>query len=196
MKTITIKLYEFDELSDSAKENARQWYRSLPNGFWQDCVIEDCSEIGKILGISDMKIGYSGFSSQGDGAHFTGHYRYAPGALKAIKTVAPRDTELHAIVKNLQDEQAKHFYKLRADVEHRGHYQHENSTDISVYDSRDEYGYIGGDAAINISEYLRDFMRWVYRSLEGEYNYQNSDGSVGENIVANEYTFTIDGERL
>ena len=30
MKTITTVVYEFDELSETAKENARNWYRESP----------------------------------------------------------------------------------------------------------------------------------------------------------------------
>lgn len=38
-------------------------------------------------------------------------------------------------------------------------------------------------------------MRWIYRSLEAEYEYRQSDAVVDEDIRANEYEFTEGGER-
>ena len=37
---------------------------------------------------------------------------------------------------------------------------------------------------------------WIYRTLESEYDYQNADEQVDENIEANEYTFTAEGRRF
>ena len=37
-------------------------------------------------------------------------------------------------------------------------------------------------------------MKWIYRALEKEYEYQNADEQIGENIIANVYDFTEDGE--
>ncbi len=39
-------------------------------------------------------------------------------------------------------------------------------------------------------------MNWIYRQLEKEYEYQNSDECVDENILCNSYTFTEDGKRF
>jgi hypothetical protein len=44
-------------------------------------------------------------------------------------------------------------------------------------------------------ETARDAMRWIYRRLEREYEYQNSVECVDEVIRANEYEFTEDGRR-
>lgn len=45
-------------------------------------------------------------------------------------------------------------------------------------------------------EALRDLARWLYRQLEREYDYLTSDEAVDEAIVANEYSFTVDGKRF
>jgi len=37
-------------------------------------------------------------------------------------------------------------------------------------------------------------MRWIYRQLKTEYEYSVSDEVVAENIIANGYEFTEDGE--
>ena len=168
---------------------------------WWDSVYEDAAQIAKILGIDlrqkpvklmgggtryDPCIQFSGFSSQGDGACFEGTYAYAKGAAKAVRDYAPVDKELHAIADGLQAVQRRAFYRITAGVCHRGHYSHEMCTDIDVeYTSEDE----------TVKELLRDFMRWIYRTLEKEYEYLTSDESVDENIRCNEYEFDEDGDR-
>lgn len=42
MKTISIDLYTFDELSDKSKEKARNWYRTdYPDSGWWECTYDD-----------------------------------------------------------------------------------------------------------------------------------------------------------
>ena len=195
---VTIKtiVYTFDELSEKAREGARNWWRegNCDDTFWSECVMDDAKECGKILGISIDQIYWSGFWSQGDGACFEGSYSYCKGAAKAICQHAPMDEELHTIADRLQATQRRAFYGLSASVKHSGHYYHEHCTHICVSD-RDGYD-VGGDLEDDIADTLRDFMRWIYKSLESEWEYQNADEQVDENIRANEYTFTEDGERF
>ena len=62
-------VYQFKELSESAKHHVLGWYReNLWDWQWWDDVVEDWVEKLKDLGINtDAKqIEFSGFSSQGD----------------------------------------------------------------------------------------------------------------------------------
>lgn len=103
---VTHLLYQFEELSDRAKEKAREWYRSCPDYDWWEFVYDDAISMAEILGIDidyrhhaptkpgskgdkEPKIWFSGFSSQGDGACWEGTYRYAKGALKKLQAEAP-----------------------------------------------------------------------------------------------------------
>lgn len=63
----------FNDLDDRAKERARDWYRrgaldyewwDSTEDYWKDWLVR--------AGFSDPEIAFSGFSSQGDGASFTG----------------------------------------------------------------------------------------------------------------------------
>lgn len=192
---IETTVYAFDELSEEAKEKARNWLRegNCEDSFWHECVIDDAKECGKIIGIDIDHIYFRGFWSQGDGACFEGSYRYQKGAAKAIRAHAPQDKELHAIADRLQATQRPAFYGLTAAVKHHGHYYHEHCTTIDVHDA-DGYN-VGGDSEEDIMDILRDFMRWIYKRLEAEWEYQNADEQVDESIRINEYTFTEEGER-
>lgn len=207
-RTEEITIYTFDELSDEAKEKARDWWREGGLDYdWWDSVYDDCDTIFKIIGITSDKvvktmegatrrigpcIWFSGFSSQGDGACFEGSYCYAKGAGKAIRKYAPKDEELHRIVDDLTTVQMRNGYKLEARLKHVGPYHHEHSVQIDVFKDGDDASDKAREA---VRDALRDLMRWVYRQLKEEHDYLNSDESVDENIRANEYDFTEDGNR-
>ena len=71
-KVIEVEVFKYDELSDSAKQRARDWYLEGMDYDWYDCVYEMCIEDGKEKGFDIDKINFSGFWSQGDGASWTG----------------------------------------------------------------------------------------------------------------------------
>ena len=207
--TITTTVYRFEELSDKAKERAREWMRegTCQDSSWYKFTIEDAETIGGILGIEydyrtyatmgggtgrEPRIYFCGFGSQGDGACFEGQYRYAKGAAKNIRQHAPQDAKLHRIADALQALQRPHLFRLTARVKHAGYYYHEHSTQIDVYDGDNEADAATADALADI---LRDFMYWIYKQLEAEYDYQISDEAIDEAITANEYDFDADGRR-
>ena len=51
MRIIETKAFQYDELSDAAKEKARDWYRSASAGddFWSESVLEDDAEVNAEL---------------------------------------------------------------------------------------------------------------------------------------------------
>lgn len=196
MKTITTTVYEYAELSETAQEKAREWY--VQCGFdhdWWDNVFCDAKEIAALMGIDIKDIYFSGFSSQGDGACFTGRYAYKKGSGKAVTAHAPQDTELQRIAAGLQAIQRKHFYKLVASVAHTGHYSHAYSTTIDIEHADNPYVDIPDDDEKEMIQLLRGFMNWIYKQLETDHDYLTSDEAVSESIIANEYHFTADGVR-
>lgn len=194
MRTIEKTIFNFSELSESAKERARDWYRQGAfDHAWYDFVIDDAKRIGELFGLDIENIYFSGFWSQGDGACFTGTYKYKKGAAAAVKSYAPKDSELHRIVAELQKIQARQFYKLEATISSgRSGYCHENSVYIEVSHADGIYRDIG-DSGEDIADTLRDYMRWIYRNLEKEWEWLNSDEQVEESILANDYEFYEDG---
>lgn len=204
-------VFYFDELSDPAKEKAREWYRQSvfsDSSDWE-FVYSDAEEIGEMLGIKidhrayntagghsrfEPCIFFSGFSSQGDGACFEGRYRYAKECSKRIRQHAPEDKELHRIADALTEVQRRHFYHLTALMKHRGHYSHSGCMSVDVEDCVNMGRDIGG-AEDDITQLMRDFADWIYKQLEQEYDHRSSDEVVGENIRANRYEFDEDGRR-
>ena len=196
MKTITTKtkVFEFNELSATAQNNAIELNRDINiNGdYWSDTTIEDFKEIGAKFGLDIDNIYFSGFWSQGDGACFTGNYEYKKGALKAIKKEYPNFIELHEIIELLQKEQKRFFYNVQTTIENNGsNYSHENSVTIDSYNSNT------GDymhESCTIGDTLRDFMRLIYTTLEKEYNCATNNDTIKECLINNEYDFLESGE--
>lgn len=202
-RVIEKTVFKFAELSDRAKETARDWWRQCEDTDNDvSCDYEDAATCGALLGIDirtkpvklmsgktryDPAIYYSGFSSQGDGACFEGSYAYAKGCAKAIRKHAPQDTVLHGIADTLQAIQRHHRYSLQARMRHSGHYYHSGcmSVDIDTDDVEAEEG---------IAQCMRDFADWIYSQLKLDYEWRMADEQVDDNIEGNEYEFDEDGK--
>lgn len=224
-RTIETTVYTFDELDERARERARDWYRQTADqdfsDFGAESVIDDAVRMAEIIGIEietrpvqlmngkrrqDPVIYWRGFWSQGDGASFEGRYRYRKGALAKLLQEAPAthdgkpiegNTDLHEIARTLQAVQRRHFYRLEATIRrsrYAGNSVHEMSVSIDVEDREGER-VVPEDDQEAVADALRDFMRWIYRGLEQEWEYRNSDEVVDDEIRANEYTFDEDGNR-
>ncbi len=211
-RTIEKTVYKFQELSDSAKENARDWWRRCENEYssinpdW-----EDKETVANILGIEfkqrpvklmgggtrhEPVIHYSGFYSQGDGASFEGAYSYAKDSAKKIRAYAGTDVELHRIADELQKVQRKEFYCVEARVS-RGSgsnfYSHSGTMSVDVQLANGDDCHVEGTSD-EISQLMRDFADWIYRQLESEYEFTMSDENVDESIKCNGYEFDEDGK--
>ena len=201
-------VYFFNELSDRAKETARDWYRNGALDYdWWDCTFDDAKTCLALLGFTVDKIFFSGFSSQGDGACFEGSWSAADVKPGEIQKHAPSDTELHRIESELRAP-ALAFPNASLAVKQRGHYNHEHctafTTDLGIDRDDEEHSAEEWDAISAkdreheeaLEELSRDAMRWIYRQLENEHDYLNSDEQVDELIEGNEYEFTEEGRRV
>ncbi|MXW21380.1 MAG: antitoxin of toxin-antitoxin stability system [Gammaproteobacteria bacterium] len=205
-------VYEPHELSSTAKERARAWYREHCLSYdWHEVVYDDFQAICGLLGVTLSNrpvplmgggtrerpcIWFRGFSSQGDGASFEGNYVYARAATGAILAYAPQDTVLHDIAVALQDVQRCNFYQLSADVRQNGRYCHEYTMTIDVERDNPTGQAPTDDAEDTITEAMRDLARWLYRQLELEYQHLTSDEVASETLSANAWTFTAEGRRF
>lgn len=224
MRIKQTRVYQYNELSDEAKEKARDWYRkgNCEDTYWSEAVIDDAATVAGFLGLDINQEAYktiggetrhkpavyfSGFWSQGDGACVEGTWRASDVKVDELKEYAPQDKELHRIVDGLA-KIAKEYPDGYFKVRHRGHYSHSGCTHFDIelpceafdeaeYDSPEHKRLdekISKDEEALI-ERARDFMNWTYRQLEKEWDYQNSDEQVEESIRANGYEFLETGER-
>lgn len=204
MRTVCTNVYVYAELTDSAKETARDWWRGCENqDFDTDSTFDDAAQIAAMLGIEfrqrpvklmngatryDPAIYWSGFSSQGDGACFEGSYSFAKGAAAAIAAYAPQDSTLAKIATRLTAIQRRAFYRISCAISHRDRYCHARTMAFE-FDGATEA------QESEIADCLRDFADWIYAQLESEYDYRMSDENVAECIEINDYEFDESGNR-
>jgi len=223
MRVKETSVYQFDELSDKAKERAREWYRDASQGDeWWDCTYDSIQDAAKYLGIeidttTNKHIGgytkdgtwnpnqetqhtepciyFSGFSSQGDGACFYGTWKAEHmKTLEELKADFGDDSKLYALHSALWAYKEQYPSSWCTSTRYSSHYSHERSTTLeAVLD--EEIDYNEKDCK-PLEECLVRFMQWMYRQLEAEYDYRNSDEQIDESITANEYEFTEDGKRF
>lgn len=202
-------VFKFEELSDRAKERARDWFRQ--GGFdyeWWDTVYDDAKTCLALAGFGVDRIYFTGFWSQGDGACFEGSWSAADAKpVKDMRAHAPKDKELRRIAATMRSI-ARRFSRASMAVKHTGRYSHEFETSFSVDfgdDPIERMAYKSPRwearnaklqaAEEEIIEASRDAMRWIYKCLEREYEWLSSDEQVDESIVANEYEFDENGNR-
>ncbi len=219
MRTIEVKLYQFNELDDKAKEKARQWWRECDSGdnYWSECTIEEAVREGEFMGIEfnlrdvglmgggvrqEPCIFWSGFWNQGDGSCFEGTWRASnchPEKVADGWGADPSTTEIKRIA-NEFGRLAKKYPHAYFVVKHSGRYSHKYCTEFDfdldgVEGSESSIKEIEWDEACEeLKENARDFMDWIYRQLEKQYEWHNSDEQVDETITANDYEFTEEGK--
>ncbi len=221
MRIIETKAYQFNELSPEAQARAiKKWQddeAGSGDNYWSEYVIEEAVQQGKLMGFSFKErsrksasgkplpgepcIYWSGFWSQGDGACFEG--RWSARACRATEVcsgwgASPSTTELLRIAAGFQ-ELASAFPDASFRVKHRGHYSHEHCTEFDFSIADDDILVNDGEieqAEQQLTDLSRSFMRWIYRQLESAYEDHLSEANACESILANEYEFTEDGERI
>lgn len=164
MRTISVNLYQYKELTDEAKKKARDWFR---NGWDNYFVWENIDEDAKTVGLVIQEL--SPYRSN------KGRFeRYAEDTAKRILenhgTACETYKDAQAFLKGLEE--------LKRDEDGELYIQEQDKAEEL------EKGFL--------HSLLEDYRIM----LEHEEEYQNSDDVVAENIIANEYEFTEEGDRV
>lgn len=200
-ETITREIFTFDELSKEAQQRAIDNNRYINTQWedWADSTIEYVQELCATFGLNIEKVLFSGFSSQGDGAMFVGEYSYKKGGCKSLAAYSTQiPEEVTAVAADLQELQKRNGYRIAARTKHdNSRYYHYNSMDVDTWDSEtgDSLKFYDNGAEKEATEILRRLARWIYRTLESDYDSETSDEAIKDTMEANAYEFDKDGER-
>ena len=153
---------------------------------WYDYIDEDLHRILGLLGYSNIESYFSGFYSQGDGASFEADWTREKYLTKKIKDYAPKDEELHQIAKALMQYPVGTIGSVDRTILTR--YYHSNTMTAELdYETNEKY-----DGEI-LEQCSRDLANWYYKFLEEGHDYLQSDESILETFIVNEYEFNEDG---
>lgn len=197
MKTVTRNLYTISELKDQfpkiyqkVLDDNRDWNTDFD---WYEYLIDDIKTMLGYCGFTEPEIAFSGFSSQGDGASFTGTCYYNDIDIVKLTEYAPNEekfrlfaTDLKNLMKDYPDARVKLTRTNR-------HYVHEHTID---YDLEYEGEVSQREETIDdIKLACQGIMREIYRRLEAEYDFLQGDEQVHEGLEINERYFDDAGRR-
>lgn len=169
MRTIEQQIFPYRELSTKAQQRVHNDYVSNIDSGWHEHTLEDAQQIAVYLGFHTIKIFYTGFASQGDGACFQGGWHRNTLDRPKLKSHAPIDQELHRIAEEL----AKAPDGLFVDITHTSNYYHENTMQFE-FNAHDEDQEFSQAQLVPLEYAFRSFAKWIYRQLEKEYEYRIS----------------------
>jgi len=196
MHTISINLYAFGELAPAVQKKVveRERYLNVDDSWWYEPIIEDWTEELEHRGFEQVKILFSDFGSQGDGACFEARINMA-AYLKSHKLTAT-----YPLL-------ARYPEYVEAYLKHTGWYYHERSTHLVPYFNAEVVDPNGSGISDEETRVEKEYEalekeiyaeavtlgRKIYTALEEEYVHQTSAEALTETLVANEYTYLADG---
>jgi hypothetical protein len=206
METITIQVYDFDDLSE--KVQAKVVERYATDGYyvhhdWHRPIYVDWKERLSGLGFGDVEIYFSGFYSQGDGASFNHPKAWVQGAdLSMIAdhmlSCGRLDLKTARRAWRLFDAGAMSGWIARKN----SRYAHEYTCgwDFSVdsralsFNSRWWQANFFDKLEVQLEAYRVELCKAIYRDLEKEYEWLSSYGYIRENLMDSGFKFLSGGE--
>jgi hypothetical protein len=205
MKTVTktLDIYSIEDVknNEELKELVLEKNRDInvDNNYWFDDGIEAWKERLREYGFIEPDIQFSGFWSQGDGASFTSKAVYLDLYLKAFGRDLYFDKQIKLFLDLIESYDVVEFGVERRDYR----YVHEYTTKVYY----DEYLYQFNrcprlqrflsnfitDLCTHMQDKIEELNRKIYKDLNAEYDYLESDEAVMETLEVNEYEFTEDG---
>jgi len=198
MKTIEVKVYQFAELSDKAKQRAIEKFSDINVDFdWWDFVYEDFKSLADCFGIEvdTKKTYFSGFSHQGQGSSFTADIDvkklldcvkdeswkdYAPNEKLSFYSATP---EMYRVIDlfsaYVEPTNRESSIKVVCNLEAGEAYP-------NIYAALESLEEL-------VTDVCETLNHWFFTTLEKEYYYLTSEAAIIETIEINNYDFTEDG---
>ena len=200
MRTIETKVYSFNELNEDAKQKAIEQVRNDEYRLcydWYEFTYEYFKENQNYFDID--KIYFSGFWSQGDGAMFE-YSRLNESLKEEFIDSLP--------LSNMRKNWLRNNVSISGKGSHSGHYYHEGCCYHAIYwevDNLDiswssNLGKFIESYSIDFEDFViskyKDLCRDLYRELEKESDFLNSDEAIINDIEANDIEFLEDGTKF
>lgn len=176
MKTITITVYEFNELSDKAKEKARDWYRESMSLEYQ-WAWQQTKEYAEQVGLELENYATDSYNRVID---MNGSFTIS--ALEAMELIFKNHGEACDTFKTALAFEAALDALEELPPETAPDYREKESRLCTSVDAIE-------------SDFLTAILKDYSAILQADFNYRESNEGIDEVIIANEYTFTETGKR-
>lgn len=194
MRVIETKVYTFDELDERAKEKAREWMREGFDYLWAGEVYETLKAFESVFPVTarDWQYGPGDYQVT---AHYTGDYNAEELTGLRLRTYLLNNYG-HILTT------AKTIRKGWTGKSRKSKCQKEESSCPLTGVCFDESAlapirkFIKKPDNTTFSELLAECLDSLFTDASNDWEYQLTDESIDETILANEYEFTEDGERV
>jgi hypothetical protein len=173
MRAIKVKLYQFEELSAEAKENAIERNRTMNvEHDWWDCTCESMKEVG--VEINSFDIYYRNINIKIEDSEHTASktIEYYGEGMEVVEISKRFIADRDALIKRLGEGNDIAGYSVKEEF-------------IDEYDEEIEY---------LEEEYIKEMSEEILTWLRDEYEYLLTDEAVAETLIANDYEFTEEGQ--
>lgn len=179
MKTITTNVYTFNELSESAKQKAREWWMQGGLDYeWWDSVYEDAERVGIKIESFDLD-----------------RSRHAKGKLTlAAPEVAENIIKEHGVDCETYKTARAYLNAMEA-IGEAPMVEEDGELVLDEEDTPERLEWEEKREALD-EQFEKDILEDYSIMLQKEYEYLCSDEHIDESIEANEYTFTEQGKRF
>lgn len=200
MKTINkeITLYSVSDLKENpiVLKNVldKQYHINVEIDFWYEGIIDNHTQKLESLGFNEVKIAFTGFGSQGDGASFTCN------SIDFKKWLSENSTNNNN--KRLLSLLNKDLIELDGNIkrDRYTHYCHWNTTTLYLSDSvfGEKNSYPNIESTIeqldkDITNFMQSYNKKIYKDLDNTYDELTAEKAILETLEANDYEFTEDG---
>lgn len=190
MKKIQIKGYSYEELSDTAKERAREYYEETilnPEYFTEDCE----TRLKSLFPNSDLKVTYSLSYSQGDGLSLYGDLSLADCLDKVKTSFTPKEIKFLEWV--ITDWRSTYIIPCH----YRGYYLSFEISGEIMYDMESNYmRNIKEDVLIKFEKLTYQLLKNLCDELEEDgyrFFYEYSDEDVAQEFSESNCYFLENG---
>jgi hypothetical protein len=180
MRIIGMKVYQYDELSDDAKEKARDWYRDVALDYeWWESIFDSAADIGLKIEEFDLNPIYAKGKLTEN----------AEDVAKAIMKKYSETCDIYQLAEGYLDYITSHMEPEEPETVEDT--PENNKAWEDYYRASREYE---DDTEETEKQFRRDLLAAYATMLDNEAEYLTSDEAVEESIIANEYEFTEDGK--
>lgn len=198
MRTIETQVFQFDELSDAAKEKAREWYRSGDSYPWAEENRDSLEKFCEVFPVKARDWSYDAWNCSislrvtcdDETAELSGPrlLAYLQNNYAGVFSRAKRYRKGAAVGTGVKVRKSR-VMREETSCPFTGYWIDESLLDplrafLKKPDGR------------NFADLLTDCLESWVKNCRDDCQYQQSDESVDETIRANEYEFTADGERF
>lgn len=191
MKTKTINLYQFHELTDEQQAKVLDKYRDFNDDVFESYVNDECNTLEIVeSGFNNPKIHYSLSYSQGDGACFDCNdfdfdlllkdwqHKHKNWVINIIKSHCQGYIKLNQYGYHYSHSKTRYF-ELSEDG--TLHYHYCSRINEAIYSAEKYIESLRYELAENLTNRLYDQLEWL-----------QSDEQIEESLIANEYYFNED----